>query len=245
MSRSLSKAVLSANPWCVFCGGRQPAETVDHIPPISVFTGRDRPKGLEFSACHSCNQGTRRYDQVFALLSRFHGDEEGSEQYQNDIQQLIIAISNNYPEIITELTGAAHPSYNQGALLEVGPNIFNTISHIGAKIGLALHFELKKRIVPLHGGVLVSPIFNFEAMQEGLPSEILAFFPHEKTLMQGKKSVPNQFTYSSLHEGNISAHWVTFRQAFGLQIFVVEDLESLGGKFDRELFVQPGWIQKL
>jgi hypothetical protein len=55
-------AVLAAHPWCIYCGGIHPADTIEHMPPIAMFDDRQRPRGLEFSTCRECNNGTRLSD---------------------------------------------------------------------------------------------------------------------------------------------------------------------------------------
>lgn len=65
-------------PFCVYCGGTTPIETIEHIPPISMFDLRRRPKGLEFGACYACNHGSRHDDIALAVVSRSFPDPVGN-----------------------------------------------------------------------------------------------------------------------------------------------------------------------
>ena len=49
VKRRAHAAILKAHPWCIYCGGIYPANTIEHMPPIAMFDGKKRPKGLEIS----------------------------------------------------------------------------------------------------------------------------------------------------------------------------------------------------
>jgi hypothetical protein len=50
-----------------YCGGMNEATTIDHMPPITIFDHRQRPRGLESSACKPCNSGGRLAEQIVGL----------------------------------------------------------------------------------------------------------------------------------------------------------------------------------
>jgi hypothetical protein len=102
LKRRSHAAVLSGQPACIYCGGANVAATIEHMPPISVFRGRQRPKGLEFPACQACNHGTGRSDLVGALLARVWPDA-GSEIQRADIVKLLRAVANNVPGLLEEM----------------------------------------------------------------------------------------------------------------------------------------------
>ena len=68
--RKSQAALLASRPGCIYCAGAAIATTIEHMPPISLFEGRQRPKGLEFPACEACNNGTGHSDLVAAMLAR-------------------------------------------------------------------------------------------------------------------------------------------------------------------------------
>jgi hypothetical protein len=42
--RRAHEAILKKYPWCIYCGGVHPADTIDHMPPIAMFEGRQGRK---------------------------------------------------------------------------------------------------------------------------------------------------------------------------------------------------------
>jgi hypothetical protein len=78
-------ALLADAPGCIYCAGENVATTIEHMPPISAFEGRQRPKGFEFPACRTCNNNTGHSDLVAALLSRIWPDAE-SEVQKRDVK---------------------------------------------------------------------------------------------------------------------------------------------------------------
>jgi hypothetical protein len=74
IKRRAHAAILEKHSWCIYCGGASRADTIEHMPPISMFNGRQRPKGLEFPTCRECNNGTSLSDTVASLLARAYPD---------------------------------------------------------------------------------------------------------------------------------------------------------------------------
>jgi hypothetical protein len=101
-NRRAHATVLNAYPWCIYCGGQNPATTVEHMPPRMMFLGKQRPKGLEFPTCNPCNHGTSHADLVASLLGRTFPDPQ-SQQGQNDVKKLLSAVSNNIPGLLQEM----------------------------------------------------------------------------------------------------------------------------------------------
>src|ERR1700689_97416 len=100
--RATQADLLSRNPGCIYCAGTAVATTIEHMPPISMFEGKHRPKGLEFPACKACNNGTGHSDLVAAMLARTWPDAKSQIQ-QQDAQRLIKAVGNNVPGLIQEM----------------------------------------------------------------------------------------------------------------------------------------------
>ena len=68
-TRILRERMLAQRPGCIYCAGAAVADTIEHMPPIAMFEGRRRLRGLEFPACGTCNGGTKHPDLVAALLA--------------------------------------------------------------------------------------------------------------------------------------------------------------------------------
>ena len=62
------KKILKEYPFCVYCGGYNQAETIDHMPPIGMFVKRARQPGLFMPSCSQCNQNSSPLDDLAALF---------------------------------------------------------------------------------------------------------------------------------------------------------------------------------
>jgi hypothetical protein len=78
------------------------ATTIEHMPPIQIFEGRQRPKGLEFPACYPCNNQSGLSDLVASMLARTFPHADTTIQRQ-DFVKILAAISNNLPALLEEM----------------------------------------------------------------------------------------------------------------------------------------------
>ncbi len=218
-------------PFCVYCGGKTPIETIEHIPPISMFDHRFRPEGLEFGACYACNHNSRLDDMALAVVSRCFPDPIGNALME-EARRHIAALLNNWPELSLEML----PSPRQvqmaqtadgvaGALNAGGPLLNRAMERVGLRLGLALHCDQTGLIVPQAGGVLVRWYTNYQERIGRFPEDLLRPLGPPQTLRQGKRCAEGQFEFSSLSmpEGGMSAHRSLFRQAFVIVSLVTMD----------------------
>jgi hypothetical protein len=254
--RLLSRAeMLRTHPWCIFCGGETPATTTDHVPPITVFDTRQRPKGLEFPACDGCNSGSRPTDQIVGYLSRLFPNSTTSSS-QAELKKILRGISNNQPELLKEmlptiqqrerfLKAAPRMPKQTHAFNASGPIFIKHMHRFAAKLGLALHFELTNRILPRVGTVSVIWFTNYQALDTGIPKEILDLVGPPDTLRSGRVNVSDQFTYSTVVtvEGTASAHFATFRMSFATLSFASENGQFPDAASKEQLF-RPGFLLK-
>ena len=227
--------ILEAHPWCVFCGGLFPAVTIDHVPPRMMFKGKQRPKGLEFPSCLSCNAGTSHSELVASMMGRIYPDPIADDEAQES-KRLFQAVSNNIPGLLEEMyIGTAgqklarknYPfiSTNGGVLRANGPLMTKHMQMFGAKLGLALHFAAYKVPVPVTGSVHPIWYSNVQAFGGKIPQSLLDILPPPRTLMQGTKHVGDQFRYSwcLTDDRKLSLFYATFRQAFAVAAFTTVD----------------------
>ena len=103
LKRQAHAAILAHHSGCIYCAGKNAATTIEHMPPIAVFEGKQRPKGFEFPACGPCNNGTGHSDLVAALLARIWPDAV-SEIQKKDLKKLLGAVANNIRQLLSEMS---------------------------------------------------------------------------------------------------------------------------------------------
>jgi hypothetical protein len=150
-------AILADRPGCMYCAGQNVATTIEHMPPISMFEGRQRPKGLEFPACQPCNNGTSHSDLVAAMLSRTWPNPATDAQ-TGDAKRIFKGIANNLPDVVREMTiGRAGEKLSRKRnnipvdarpFRMDGPLLTANIETFAAKMGFALHYEVRGAPVP-------------------------------------------------------------------------------------------------
>jgi hypothetical protein len=236
--RSQTQKFLESHPYCCFCGGNEPATTRDHVPSRQVFARKQRPAGLEVPACKRCNNGTSRYEQVAAMLSRLYPDPVETLE-KNEIDHIMNAVNRNQPLLFGELVPSWRQQYDfkqSQHLLPSGTNPINAsgpllnqaIQIFSVKLCLALHYEKTGRIVPNDGGIAVRWFSNHEGFTNQLPEEIFTLFQNQATLQQGKWEVRDQFGYSWAFttDGTSAAYFAYFRNSFAIVGFVRDDRSS-------------------
>lgn len=218
-------------PFCFYCGGVTPIETIEHIPPICVFDYGFRPRGLEFGACYPCNHNSRLDDMALAVVSRCFPDPVG-EELMGEARRHIDALHNNWVDLGLELLPtrrqifmARAASGIAGALNARGPLLDGAMKRIGLRLGLALHCDQTGLVVPRAGGVLVRWYTNYQEHIGRFPEDLLRPLGPLRTLKQGRRTAAGQFNFSSLSmpNGNMSAHMARFRQSIVIVSLVTMD----------------------
>ena len=101
--------------------------------------------------------------------------------------------------------------------------------------------------MPSTGAVIVQWFSNVQAFTNRIPPEILQMVGSPDTLRQGKirSKVRDQFMYASqsMPEGDMSAHYATFRLSFTINAFVVEDTASITGYTPGPNVLHPGFLK--
>jgi hypothetical protein len=252
--RQAHAKILADGPGCIYCAGAAVATTIEHMPPISLFEGRQRPKGLEFPACGTCNNGTGHSDLVAAMLARTWPDT--SEEIQKrDVKKIFSGLANNVPGLFQEMNPGraaeklARKRHNLSAdmhpLRADGPILNHHILTFAAKLGFALHFEAQGSVVPAAGGVLAMWFSNFQAMNGQIPTLLFSMLPSPSTLHQGQKSVAKQFKYSyATGQDGLMLYFATFNDSFAVGGITTLD-RSILIQWDRFPVFAPGELGRL
>lgn len=250
--RTFLQSLQAEQPWCVYCGMTTLGDTVDHMPPIAMFELRDRPKGLEFLACHACNQGSKGIDQVMSLICRAYPDAK-TDAAKAELRKLMRAVSNNHPDAFMELQPSREqverarrldnaPADAAGVFNLRGPNVMDATLRFGAKAALALHYQRTKRILPASGAVFVRCFTNYDLFKDEIPPELLAAVGEPSTLKQGAKSVGDQFGFAGGPAKDGTLHFITFRVTLSYALVTAEDPSDLADA-PADLVLRPGCLK--
>lgn len=227
---------------CVYCGGSEVGNTVDHMPPTSIFRDRLRPNQLIFPSCDRCRQGTRDFDCIASWLSRVYcfSDDRTAKRESEEFLKLGMAIKKHYPAVIEcidldskheqEHRRSGHALPDGAGVVHIGgPIVDRALSLFTARAGFALHWLRLGRIVPKAGLVMPFWYTNINKIAGDIPSQLLECFPGFETLKQGIKDVEDQFGYASqvLDDDGMSLHILAFRFSFLCVAFVFEDSNGI------------------
>ena len=243
---------------CIYCGGTEIADTIDHMPPIILFKGKQRPKGWEFPSCAACNKGASHSDLVAAMFGRAWPNlspDEGDE-----MRGIFNAVRNNIPGLLEEM----NPSPERRARMEAklgmqpgdhgflamdGPIAMSYMRAFGARLAIAMHFNHTGQILPSTGGASVRIYSNVELFGGKLPQEILDLLPEPSTLIAGSNNMGDQFRTSTrvADGGQMTMTFATFRLSFGLMTWTAVERSKLTDPSYPAAAepLRPGYLRKI
>lgn len=224
---------ISKHPHCVYCGGGVAAVQVDHVPPISIFTLRRRPEGLEFGACAECHQGTRSLDAVAAFYSRLYPNPS-NEAEEEELLKLHRGLASAAPMVSLEISlNVTRPVANSyGALMNrvLGGgeqlNVFGRVARsymdrFAARVALALHYDATGTALPRSGMVFARTLTNTALTRGDLPESVLESMGDFRALVQKGLQAEDDFAYVT-NFGRDTSETVTFfrlRKSMGALAF--------------------------
>lgn len=246
--KSLTRAaILATEPSCIYCAG--PPESLEHMPPRAMFRSRERPSGMEYAACDSCNNGTRGSDAVACLMARLHPDHRQGSWQVEEMRRFLSAIDAYAPGVREEMSLPSKVQHGwltrpgSGLLQRMvsiradGPRVKAHLGTFGAKLAMALFREHVGLALPLSGAVWCQFALNAGMTQKRL-DERVRILPLDETLRQGRKAVSNQFFYRYNCDGRtIIAAVVQFQRGLWYTLFASSDERII------ELFNKPEFQQ--
>jgi hypothetical protein len=243
-------ARLRAQPWCIYCGGVNEATTIDHMPPITIFDQRRRPRGLEFSACQPCNSGSRIAEKIVGLVSRMYPDPS-TDTGREELKKLYREFASNHPDLLEEMKWPTDDQLQQAnfpagthPLNARGPLLNEAMNRFAAKLALALHFKMTGAIASTTAAVAGRWYSNHQAYTGAIPEVLLkAVRDAAGTLAQGTWNVGEQFVYAGAHtpSGKQSLFVARFREAFAVAGMVYDELEP--PEVEGFSVVRPGFLR--
>lgn len=190
---------LAANPLCCFCGGQEPATTVDHQPARIMFPDKHRPKGMEFSACSFCNKQTSSDEALVAFFARVTGNHRfPSGRLDKGLKNSIIAVGRAFPNLLREIVSPLYV-HDRGMLiprLSVNGNhasVVRSACLVAAKLGLAAFYSHYGKAAP--ETALINTMWTHNQNQNTRLSvdNIIRAMPSAKWLKAGSWSTEDSF----------------------------------------------------
>jgi hypothetical protein len=227
--------MVAASARCVYCPARP--DTVEHMPAIGMFSGRQRLKGLEFPCCDACNQGTRAADLVASYLARL--PRSGGQSLVQEARALHPMLRLRAPGFLEELNRGEkqqlvlNKTRGGVARFEVavqvdGPLATAYLRTYGAKLGMALFYEHVGQPLPEGGAVHVQPYLN-AGLAEAAAHAMLSILPAGRTLRQGRLDQTRQFAYRyNSDEKSVVAALVGFHSNLHFFLLATTDMKLIG-----------------
>jgi hypothetical protein len=148
-----------------------------------IFVGSQIPAGsdIEFPACRECNDRSKQYDQIAAMLALATPREATGEE-RSHFLKAVRGVRNNARAAIAEMNRGfagwrhlAREFTNQTGLkahaAELGPINRKAMFVLAAKLGLASYYRETGKIVPQGGAVIVDIVTNSRLLRDEVPEE--------------------------------------------------------------------------
>ena len=229
--------MLKAEPRCIYCPN--PASTIEHMPPISMFRDRDRLRGMEFASCVACNTGTKAADEAAVFVSHIHPFGMTDDWQFQTMLKMGNTLEQHAPGFNAELFRPENVKDDWrrdpgGILRRVkvinadGPILKRHLRVFAAKLGMALYRQHIGIALPLHGGVYVAHFLN-AGLSEKSAKAMLSMMPISGELKMGIRSSKSQFAYRyNTDEKSIVAALVGFHSHFHCLIVATSELATYG-----------------
>ncbi|MEJ6401323.1 hypothetical protein [Yoonia sp. 2307UL14-13] len=228
---------IESHPFCAFCGGDVPTQTIEHCPPRVFFLGKQRPKSHEYPACQRCNHGSSAGDQIAALSAYIMGSALNQELPFEHFEKLYSGVRNNQPEAIDYFGGNDQNIWAKvnGLFIPlVKTSVDNQIFHDwlnpwAAKLGYALWYEHHGSALPETGGVGVRWMTNESILQGKFPNDVFQQLGHSGEVRQGNWSTSKQFFYRyGVNEKERFAFFMPIMfESCGVLLYAFENKEQL------------------
>jgi hypothetical protein len=188
------------HPWCCFCGGSVPSQTIDHSPARIIFPNKHRPKGLEFPACERCNSQSKSEEALLAFVCRSAGSSRTNAVRDDDrLRNIIGTINQAYPGILERMNRGAQLLPMNGILRQFGvldvnqPEVDIGFCRIAAKIALAVFYQENGAAAPSGTRINTTWTHRFNPDAQEAVQTILQLFPDGQSLQAGKWKTDDTF----------------------------------------------------
>ena len=247
--------VLKRDERCTYCMSL--SVTWDHMPPKAMFKCKNRPSGMEYGSCESCNNGTRTSDAIAAFIAHATIDTAWKAERSEELLKTIIQQEPNFRTEFFRVEKRQdiylpHPSGRIAPAKKVrvdGPIAIKHLTAFSAKLGMALFREHIGKPMSQNSGVYMSWFGTPTRDQTSTTKSILEKMPYKGELRQGKKQFDDQFVYCYFTaEDLILAATIKFHESLHINVVAVEDLAKPhleASAFNGLIFVKFGELLKI
>ena len=249
MSRIRRKQFFSINPTCIFCGGIEPATTIEHCPPKSMFDQKKWPEGYEFSACEKCNCGSSDEDLIIAWMARIDYTDLSAEGDQQTAG-LLKAVHRQHPNLMKQLLPSAveakrtnrelgikpapGKTHAEAGVVNITPEMKLAVHTFSKKLAKAVYHMHTQNIFPADGCLMLGWFTNVEFVRESgfIPFNVLNDIGGVTPAIERTgQSLDNRFRYkfSVSDDSKLFALQAMFGNAFGLMVFGCTQAGQLEG----------------
>jgi hypothetical protein len=246
---NLSRIIRARDPVCIYCG-QAPSVDADHAPPKVIFTGKDRPKGLEFGICKACHEPTRQIDLIAASYGRMMPPPK-TEAERADIRKHAQGVVNNYPEIAEVFAGPSRVN-NQGIhITEVtgdnGTRLHNAMNAFAGRLGIALYRERAGKMVSPEHYVHAHYFTSWEIAMDAIPPEVFVPLKNPRTLRAGAKEKSSEFLYDDYYDPEVDyyACFALVRESFAAWVVISKDLVAMPDHARNGAVYRQGFLRGL
>lgn len=252
MRKVRKEAFLKAHPYCIFCGGTVPTETIEHCPPRAMFQDRAWPEGFEFPACSSCNHGSADDDLLISFLARtdpFSDVGDGDRR----MTEIIRSVNQQFPDLAKKMMPSALKARAMNRRLgiipergvtnqEAGPvrvtdEMHRAVHVFAAKLTKAIYYLHTGRVFPADGRIGLKWFTNADLITNNGRYRVFESFQEldgiVPELVRANSLLHDQFEYklslSADHE--LLALQARFGQGFGFAVFACTVREHLDALF--------------
>lgn len=224
--------ILAGEHRCIYCNAKP--DSVEHMPPRSVFVPGQRPSGLEFASCEPCNFASRASDTAASFLARIAPDHTADAIELERARKLLSTLTRHAPDFVRELfdpnkeetVWAKGRSQIYGRMHRLrldGPATTALMQAFGAKLGMALFREHTGSPLPDEGCVFVQHYFNAGLYRQEVEATV-SILPLFGQLAQGRKQSGRTFNYRFNTDGrSILAAFCAFNDNLFFRIFAISD----------------------
>lgn len=236
--RETLKGLLNTEPRCIYCAN--PATSIEHMPPISMFKDKQRLRGMEFASCRDCNEGTKVADMMAVFVAHANPFSTSGDWRTEKMKEILDSIERFCPGFKDEFDRGAQRSKSawirdaKNLLRPVrkislnGPILNNQLRIFSAKLGMALYREHTGHALPLNGGVGSAHFLNVGLNAKQVDA-MLHIMPGGGELKMGKRSSRTQFAYRyNTDERSIVAALAGFHGNFHCLVIATSDLNTYG-----------------